>query len=241
MEELPMKYTIMQSTDRDLRFMNLRYTEAHGGVKPESYEAVYSGEISGTDIAEILERLYYKFNMEHPEDFRGHSMSVSDIVILSDDNGSTTHFCDSFGFKQIDVEWPADNEESEGEITDMKPETIEKLAFEIRDFLLKHELWQDVRIYFNGKALSTDDGNGHYAYNDPDTVFVLENKDPRRYFNYVGDYLSMSFEGPFYEVLNYYAPASYCDKINNEFLGILGKYGLYYELGNAWNLSLYPA
>lgn len=120
-------------------------------------------------------------------------------------------------------------------------EKIEKLAYEIREFLIKHKLWQDVRIYFNGKALATDDGNGNYAYNDPDKLFVLDDMDPRQYFEYVGDYLSMSFEGPLYDVMNWYAPVKYCNEITAEFNRILGKYGLYYEMGNAWNLSLFRA
>lgn len=122
----------------------------------------------------------------------------------------------------------------------MTTKDIETMAFEIRDFLLKHELWQDVRIYYNGKALSTDDGNGHYAYNDPYKIYILEDKDPKNYFEYAGDILSMSFEGPLYEVFNYYLPTTYCDKITEEFSTIIGKYGLYYELGHAWNLTLYP-
>ena len=120
-------------------------------------------------------------------------------------------------------------------------EQIENMAYEIREFLIKHNLWQDVRIYFNGKALATDDGNGNYGYNDPDKLFVLEDKDPRQYFEYVGNYLSMSFEGPLYDVLNCYAPVNYCNAITEEFNKLIGKYGLYYEMGHAWNLSLYPA
>lgn len=236
-----MKYIFLQTNDDNLRFMNHAYAMKHGGVNPENYSIVYSGEIAEGVQNKALEELYYKFNMEHPEDFRGHSMSVSDIVILDNGSERAAYFCDSFGFKKLDGEWEVFSEtenEDSGKIT---PEAIETLAYEIREFLLKHELWQDVRIYFNGKALSTDDGNGRYAYNDPDTIFILEDQDPRRYFEYVGDILSMSFEGPLYDVLNYYSPATYCDKINNEFLGILGKYGLYYELGHAWNLSLCPA
>ena len=120
-------------------------------------------------------------------------------------------------------------------------EQIETLAYEIREFLIEHGLWQDVRIYFNGKALATDDGNGNYGYNAPEKLFVLEDMDPRQYFEYAGDYLSMSFEGPLYDVLNCYAPVNYCNEITAEFNSIIGKYGLYYDMGHSWNLSLYPA
>lgn len=120
---------------------------------------------------------------------------------------------------------------------------IEKLAFEIRDFLIQHSLWIDVTIYYNGKALSTHDGNGHFNYNQKDPVIILEDEDPLDYFEYVANphILSMSFEGDFYGCLNYHNEygADFDNMIQNEFSAILKKYGLYYELGNAWNLSCY--
>lgn len=112
---------------------------------------------------------------------------------------------------------------------------IEQLAFEIRKFLLDWEMWVDVTIYFNGKAISTDDRNGHFGYNDPEKLFVLEDMDPKKYIEYAGGILSMSFEGDFYDVVNYYEVAPAMD----QFVEILEKYGCYYELGNAWNLSVY--
>ncbi len=121
----------------------------------------------------------------------------------------------------------------------LTPERIEELAYEIKEFLIKHEMWIDVRIYFNGKALSTDDGNSNYAYNDPNVDYIIEDVKPNDYFEYVGDnILCMSFEGPFYELLNGYTPYSYYDQIEGEFRNILSKYGLYYELGHPWNLSV---
>lgn len=116
----------------------------------------------------------------------------------------------------------------------MTKKKIEKLAYEIRQFLLDRQLWVDVTIYFNGMALSTDDRNGHYGYNK-DVVYLHQNMNPRDYFDYVGDILSMSFEGDFYDVLNYGA----MPKVYEEFVELLGKYGLHFELGNAWNLSLF--
>ena len=118
----------------------------------------------------------------------------------------------------------------------MTERQIEKLAYEIRNFLLKRGMWIDTTIYFNGKAISTSDGNGHYAYNDPTKLFVLENQDPKRYCEYAGGVLSMTFEGDFYAVMNY----GYRPKVLDEFWDLLGKYGLHYELGHAWSLSVYP-
>ena len=63
---------------------------------------------------------------------------------------------------------------------------------------------------------------------------VRENVDPKRYFKYVREpnIFSMSFEGRLYEILNY--------EDMFVFENIFKKYGLYYELGDAWNLSAYP-
>ena len=115
---------------------------------------------------------------------------------------------------------------------------IRKLAEEIRDLLLEQEMWVDVRIYFNGVAFSTDDGHGNYYYNDREHLVELPDQDPRWYFDYVGPYLSMRFEGEFYEVLNGYL-GKYGWDIEEAFRELLKEYGLYYELGNAWNLSVY--
>ncbi len=70
-------------------------------IKPENYELVYTGELKefeGQTSGEMLEAIYTKFNIDHPEDFRGHSLSVSDVVVLHQDGENTANFVDSFGF-----------------------------------------------------------------------------------------------------------------------------------------------
>ena len=75
-------------------------------VKPENYDLVYVGELSelSKDFIRLqtqgdtLEALYEKFNIDHPEDFKGHSLSVSDIVVLHENGKNSAHFVDSFGF-----------------------------------------------------------------------------------------------------------------------------------------------
>ena len=119
---------------------------------------------------------------------------------------------------------------------------IEELAKEIREFLLDNHLWVDVTIYFNNKAFSTYDGKNFY-YNDPTNLIVLEDKDPRDYFDYVAEphILSMAFEGDLYGCFNGYGEYGYefDHRIQKEFQDILDKYGLYYEMGNRWNLTCY--
>lgn len=115
---------------------------------------------------------------------------------------------------------------------------IEELAEKILQWLQEKGLWTDCRIYFNGMAYSTDDRDGNSAGSYQQPVYIIENIDPKDYFEYVGDILSMSFEGLLYEVLNGYL-GSYGSGLCREFSSILSEYGLYYELGNAWNLSVY--
>ena len=115
----------------------------------------------------------------------------------------------------------------------------EKCAFEIICFLLRHEMWIDTCIYANGKRFTCYDGE-HYRYgNTWDCVFVEEDKNPKDYVEYTGDFLTMTFEGPLYEVINYCYPAKYCDKYIDELRDICKKYKKYYELGYSWSLSLF--
>lgn len=119
-------------------------------------------------------------------------------------------------------------------------EKLVELRDEIHSFLKKNDLWSDVRIYVDGKCLATDDGHGRGVKVDEDS-FLIYDMDPRDYFEYVCQphILSMSFEGRFYECLNGCA-GDYGWSIEGEFCDLLRKYGVYYELGEAWNLSCYP-
>jgi len=102
----------------------------------------------------------------------------------------------------------------------------EKMAYEILELLKEYELNTDTRIYFSNKCLT---GEGE----------TIENIKGSEYFNYANDdTLSMSFEGGFYSVINYYNP-QLADEVEPIFSEILNSYGLYYELGDAWNLAIY--
>lgn len=65
------------------------------------YDCVYTDSIDGEDPVAVLENLYEMFNINHPLDFNGHSLSMSDIVVLFDDNGCKWYYCDSFGWRDI--------------------------------------------------------------------------------------------------------------------------------------------
>lgn len=114
-------------------------------------------------------------------------------------------------------------------------EQIEDLADSIYKLFAKNQMWSDTFIYFNGCRIGNKDPAGNYHYDG--TVYLEEDKDPRDYFEYVNPdhILSMSFEGPVYHMFNY----GHDKPVLKKFRALLERYGLYYELGNAWNLSCY--
>ena len=84
---------------RDYRFEPLDAIRNNGlSVKPENYELVYTAPLTAKDD---LESIYTRFNVDRPADFTGHSLSVSDIVVLHQDGKDTAHYCDRFGFSQV--------------------------------------------------------------------------------------------------------------------------------------------
>ena len=67
-------------------------------VDKANYTEVYAAPLTaGT----TLEDIYRTFNVDHPADFKGHSLSVSDVVVLHQNGQNTAHYCDSVGFQQV--------------------------------------------------------------------------------------------------------------------------------------------
>ena len=87
----------------DLRFMDSEWLKKKG-IEPqlENYDLVYTGALypASTQI-DTLERLYQTFNIDHPADFTGHSLSVSDIVALKQNGVVSCHYVDSVGYKEL--------------------------------------------------------------------------------------------------------------------------------------------
>ena len=84
---------------RDLRFEPYdRLTATGHTVDPENYDLIYSAPFApGTS----LEDIYTRFNIDHPKDFKGHSLSVSDVVVLHQNGQDAAHYVDSFGYKEV--------------------------------------------------------------------------------------------------------------------------------------------
>lgn len=114
-----------------------------------------------------------------------------------------------------------------------------KCAKETLKYLVKHWLEEDTSIYVNGYRISYHGRDWHKNTEkfDWEKIKVEENMNPRGYFEWAGNFMSMSFEGLLYDVMNDYYEGAY--KREEELRKIFEKYGKYYELGNAWNLSLY--
>ena len=112
---------------------------------------------------------------------------------------------------------------------------IERLANEIIAFLEAYDIASSVSIYYNGNVVRSK-AEYDSKYNATYTWVKTYDVDPHDYFEYAAyeHILSMSFEGGLYNVLNY-SGGSKMDK----FMKIFEKYGLYYELGNAWNLTCF--
>ena len=97
--------------------MNMRFIESHGmQIKKEDYKLVYVGELLGNMS---LDDIFERFNIDRPEDFRGHSLSVSDIVVLNDGEKVTAHFIDSISFEQLDS------------FLNLKEQVLGELAYEV--------------------------------------------------------------------------------------------------------------
>lgn len=106
-------------------------------------------------------------------------------------------------------------------------EKIENLALKIFEVLHELELDDALCIYYNNKRLSTYNGRKE----------IVEGINPHDYFQYCAfnHILSISTEGGLYNVLNY-GTGRFPKKLEN----IFKELGIYWELGNAWNLSFYP-
>lgn len=111
---------------RDVRFEPYeRLTKA--GLKPDfkSYDKMYEADVSmlsGKSTGEKLESAFYVFNQERPEDFKGHSLSVSDVVVLDD----TAYYVDSVGFKPLKDFIPLEIQQSR--FLDTLPQTLQGIS-----------------------------------------------------------------------------------------------------------------
>ena len=93
-------YQINEDTKgKGYRFMGMDYVLSHSmRIDASDYNYIYSGRLTEGDT---LDRLYERFNINHPEDYTGHSLSVSDVIVLQEEQRMKAYYVDSFGYREL--------------------------------------------------------------------------------------------------------------------------------------------
>ena len=156
---------------RDIHFMGMDYLESKGVVvKKENYDLLYTAPLEeGTS----LEDIYTRFNIERPADFRGHSLSVSDVVVLHQNGENTSHYVDSFGYREMPEftkELMAEHTKEQASVIDETVEILSEIAKEHADdepdrenevFLVNYNEWREVStLDFEQNYFAIDDPYG---------------------------------------------------------------------------------
>ena len=154
---------------RDIQFMGMDYLESKGiAVTKENYDLIYTAPLEeGTS----LEDIYTRFNIAHPADFRGHSLSVSDVVVLHQNGENTSHYVDSFGYREVPEftrELMAEHIKEQTSVIDETVEILSEIAQEHANdepdrenevFLVNYNEWREVS--------TLDFEQNYFAIDDP--------------------------------------------------------------------------
>lgn len=151
--------------EHDYRFMNLDFVKRHGmEVNRADYELVYTEPLTEKDT---LEAIYERFNIQRPADFTGHSLSVSDVVVLNDGKSIKACYVDSIGFAEL----PDFFKERK---MDLKKETI------LDEQLQEIEIFDKPGLFSNSRLRDEDVPEGLYRYDlrgsdyDPGQPILVE-------------------------------------------------------------------
>ena len=151
--------------EHDYRFMNLDFVKRHGmEVSRADYELVYTAPLTEKDT---LEAIYERFNIQRPADFTGHSLSVSDVVVLNDGKSIKACYVDSIGFAEL----PDFFKERK---MDLQKETI------LDEQLQEIEIFDKPGLFSNGRLRDEDVPEGLYRYDlrgsdyDPGQPILVE-------------------------------------------------------------------
>ena len=151
--------------EHDYRFMNLDFVKRHGmEVSRADYELVYTAPLTEKDT---LEAIYERFNIQRPADFTGHSLSVSDVVVLNDGKSIKACYVDSIGFAEL----PDFFKERK---MDLQKETI------LDEQLQEIEIFDKPGLFSNGRLRDEDVPEGLYRYDlrgsdyDPGQLILVE-------------------------------------------------------------------
>ena len=170
-------YQLRESGERTYQFMGMREASNFGfEIHGEDYELIYSDRLGMEDT---LNSLYEKFNINHPQDFTGHSLSVSDVVVMRKNGESKAYYVDSFGFTELPefiherLRLQEVSVEEKGEQKEYLPVYQQTLQYAMEhgaadDYLDSRKLNIDckkaiedtIKEHFDGMRLSLEDSGG---------------------------------------------------------------------------------
>ena len=135
--------------EHDYRFMNLDFVKRHGmEVNCADYELVYTAPLTENDT---LDGIYERFNIQRPADFTGHSLSVSDVVVLNDGKSLKAYYVDSIGFAELPDFFKERN-------MDLQKENL------LNEKLQEIEIFDKPGLFSNGRLRDEDVPEGLYRY-----------------------------------------------------------------------------
>ena len=133
---------------RNIRFESLKGIGGVENVDKSNYDMMYSDtvDIDGLDnedvTYDILNQIYEQFNIDHPDDFTGHSLSVSDVIVLKCNDELATFYIDSFGFEPIPDFYGSDEKNIEWDKNE-KSFSDKKQTLDNEDYELLYEVYAD--------------------------------------------------------------------------------------------------
>ena len=147
------QFGIYQITERDpehnYRFMGLDYVQKKGMmVSRADYDLIYAAPLTDKDT---LDGIYERFNIQRPADFTGHSLSVSDVVVLNDGSTVKAYYVDSIGFAELPDFFKERN-------MDLQKENL------LNEKLQEIEIFDKPGLFSNGRLRDEDVPEGLYRY-----------------------------------------------------------------------------
>lgn len=159
---------------RDFRFEPYDRLQAAGlAVDPANYAHIYTAPLEN---GMTLEGIFERFNIDHPKDFKGHSLSVSDVVVLHQNGQDTAHYVDSFGYKQV----PEFLQEQQKELVPDNYLTGEKVTTPRGSFHLTSMSREQMEAAGYGFHHQSEDGK-HYIMGNGTQAFAVAVEQPENY------------------------------------------------------------
>ena len=190
---------------RDLRFEPYDRLQAAGlAVKAANYDLIYTAPLTpGTS----LEDIYTRFNIDHPADFKGHSLSVSDVVVLHQAGQDAAHYVDSIGYTEV----PEFLQERQQELTPDARMTGEQIRTPRGSFHVTDMTREQMEAAGYGFHHQSEDGK-YFIMGNGTQAFAIAATQPENYLKHIEDTVEQndnSFDG----IINNTPPAPTVDEL----------------------------